>query len=39
MAGATESIIRLVVDPGQGKAEARLQSLLEQFEIPPKATE
>jgi len=38
-AGATESIIRLVVDPGQGKAEARLESLLEQFEIPPKATE
>ena len=39
MAGATESIIRLVVDPGQGKAEARLESRLEQFEIPPKATE
>ncbi len=39
MAGATESIIRLVVDRGQGKAEARLESLLEQFEIPPKATE
>jgi hypothetical protein len=35
MAGATESIIRLVVDPGQGKAKVRLESFLEQFEIPP----
>jgi hypothetical protein len=33
------SIIRLVVDPGQGKAEVRLESFLEQFEIPPKTTE
>jgi hypothetical protein len=39
MAGATESIIRLVVDPGQRRAEVRLESLLEQLEIPPKATE
>ena len=38
-AWATESIIRLVVDPGQGKAKVRLESLLEQSENPPKATE
>lgn len=39
MVGATESIIRLVEVPGQGKAEVRLENLLEQFEIPPKAAE
>jgi putative Mg2+ transporter-C (MgtC) family protein len=39
LAGATESVIRLVVDPGRGKAEVKLESLLEQFEIPPKAIE
>jgi hypothetical protein len=39
MAGATESIIRLLVDQGQAKAEVKSVSLLEQFEIPSKATE
>jgi hypothetical protein len=37
MDGASESIIRLVVDPRQGKAEVKLESLLEQVEIPPEA--
>ena len=39
LAGATESVIRLVVNPAQGKTEVKLESLLEQFEIPPKAIE
>ena len=39
LGGATESVIRLVVDPHQGKAEVRLECLLEQFEIPPNAIE
>jgi putative Mg2+ transporter-C (MgtC) family protein len=39
LGGATESVIRLVVDPRQGKAEVKLETLLEQFEIPPKAIE
>jgi putative Mg2+ transporter-C (MgtC) family protein len=38
-AGATESEVRLVVDPNRGKAKVRLESLLEQFEIPPKQIE
>jgi hypothetical protein len=37
MAGATESIMRLVVDPRHGKAEVKLERLLEQVEIPPEA--
>jgi putative Mg2+ transporter-C (MgtC) family protein len=39
MAGASKSILRLVVDPARGKTEVKLESLLEQFEIPPKAVE
>jgi hypothetical protein len=39
MAGATESMIHLVVDQGQGKAEVKSVSLLEHFEIPSKVTE
>jgi hypothetical protein len=39
LAGATESIIILVVDPREGKAEVKLESLLEEFDIPPEAIE
>ncbi len=39
LAGATESVIRLVVNPAQGKTEVKLENLLEQFEIPSKAVE
>jgi hypothetical protein len=39
MAGATESIIPLIVDSRQGRAEAEWESLSEEFEIPPKAIE
>jgi putative Mg2+ transporter-C (MgtC) family protein len=39
LAGATESVTRLVVNPGQGKAEVKLESLLEQFEIPLQAVQ
>jgi putative Mg2+ transporter-C (MgtC) family protein len=38
-AGATESEVRLVVDPANGKTEVKLESLLEQFEISSKAIE
>jgi hypothetical protein len=34
MAGATESIILLIVDPHQGKAQVKLERLLQEFEIP-----
>jgi putative Mg2+ transporter-C (MgtC) family protein len=39
LAGATESVTRLVVNPGQGKAEVKLENLLEQFEIPLQAVQ
>jgi putative Mg2+ transporter-C (MgtC) family protein len=38
-AGATESEVRLVVDPDKGKTEVKLESLLEQFEISLKRVE
>jgi putative Mg2+ transporter-C (MgtC) family protein len=38
-AGATESEVRLVVDPDKGKTEVKLESLLEQFEISLKRIE
>ena len=37
MAGATESIILLIVDPHQGKAQMKLERLLQEFEIPANA--
>jgi hypothetical protein len=37
MAGATESIILLIVDPHQGKAQVKLETLLQEFEIPANA--
>jgi hypothetical protein len=37
MAGAAESIILLIVDPHQGKAQVKLERLLQEFEIPANA--
>jgi putative Mg2+ transporter-C (MgtC) family protein len=39
LAGATESVIRLIVDPAKGKTEVKLENLLEQFELRPKVIE
>jgi len=39
LAGTTTSMIRLVVDPAEGKTEVKLENLFEQFAIPPKAVE
>jgi len=39
LAGATDLVTRLVVNPGQGKTEVKLESLLEQFEIPFQAVQ
>jgi hypothetical protein len=39
LAGATESVIRLIVDPAKGKTEVKLENLLEQFETRPKVME
>jgi uncharacterized membrane protein YhiD involved in acid resistance len=39
LAGATESVIRLIVDPAEGKTEVKLENLLEQFELRPKVIE
>jgi putative Mg2+ transporter-C (MgtC) family protein len=39
LAGATESVIRLVVNRNKGKTAVKLESLLEQFELPPKVIE
>jgi hypothetical protein len=39
LAGAKEAEVRLVVDPAQGKTAVKLESLLEQFEIPSKGIE
>ena len=39
LAGATPSVIRLTVNPAQGKTEVKLENLLEQFDIPAKAVE
>jgi hypothetical protein len=39
MAGATESIILLSVDPHQGKVQVKLERLLQEFEIPVNAIE
>ncbi len=39
LAGATESVIRLIVDPAKGKTEVKLENLLEQFEVRPKVIE
>jgi len=37
LAGASDFVIRLVVDPAEGKAEVRLENLLEQFHVALKA--
>src|SRR5258705_4758549 len=37
LAGATDLVTRLVVNPGQGKTEVKLERLLEQFQIPFQA--
>ncbi len=39
LAGVTESVTRLVVHPGQGKTEVKLENLLEQFEISLQAVQ
>jgi hypothetical protein len=39
MAGATESITLLIVDPHQGQAKVKLEKLLQEFEIPANAIE
>jgi putative Mg2+ transporter-C (MgtC) family protein len=39
LAGARTSIIRLTVNPADGKAEVKLENLLDQFDISAKAVE
>jgi putative Mg2+ transporter-C (MgtC) family protein len=39
LAGASAFVIRLLVDPAEGKAEVRLENLLEQFQVTMKAVE
>jgi len=39
LAGARAAVIRLLVDPAEGKTEVRLEDMLEQFQIPMKAVE
>jgi hypothetical protein len=39
IAGATESIILLLVDPHQGKAQVKLERLFQEFEIPANSIE
>ena len=39
LAGARAVVIRLLIDPAQGKTEVKLEDLLEQFHIPMKTVE
>jgi putative Mg2+ transporter-C (MgtC) family protein len=39
LAGARAFVVRLLVNPAEGKAEVKLEDLLEQFHIPMKAVE